>query len=808
MVEAVFEKNKNTAMVDRGLYQWDYGQTIAFVNAGLPSPVEVHFAVSGKDAVTMIGTTENGRTEAPIPDELLKIGLPIVAYAFVADAHSGATIRTAAIPVTKRPKPEDYDPPTPTEETLFREAIRQVQEKAEAAETAKRAAEDAQTKAAAAQKAAEDAKTKAETAKTTAENRAKEATEAATAAAQAKTAAETAQRAAEDAQTKAAAAQKAAEDAKTKAETAQRAAEDRAKEATEAATAAAQAKTAAETARRAAEEQARAAAGSATTATAQARAASKSADWAKDYAADAAGSAGAAQESAEAAERYYDAFVKSSETKVKIDALFRYPRTGKIYTVKIPRYASNQTIVCEKLDDNAGLVCEPSTDTAEGQDDYADIPLFRWYNCNYVREDNGHAVPTAIEGLDDSYTTEGNVDVGVIQMAPYIKWDDSNADYILLSITDSPRDGYTLWSTARYGEETYPYVIHSKYFSGYGPDGLLRSLPGIKPERGQSHNGLITNYAKKGAGYTGARMERNTWQIVMMLIKYAKKSAQAMFAGTTNYSWQYPAAVQRDTDGTFFPVTKAQAANILVGSYVSVGYGAISNGTLTTDRGYDNMSKYADEVKVLRIEAIDDNTSAVYLDVSKGFNTAKVALSDTITSDVYISSMHWHSGITDAVIGHRDGTPVSNTDGKRPYRVQGIEYAVGGYFVASDTAYEFVDSAGAKQLRACPDGVAHTNNETTIKANYKAVGTIPAGDFWVGDIGIDVETCTSWNATKGSGSPVGYGDYNYGGGTPAAGALRETLQGGGLGAGSSAGPACASAWNGIGSGWWSFLAAD
>ena len=766
MVEAVFEKNKNAAMVDKGLYQWDYGQTIAFVNAGLPSPVEVHFAVSGKDAVTMIGTTENGRTEAPIPDELLKIGLPIVAYAFVADAHSGATIRTAAIPVTKRPKPEDYDPPTPTEETLFRETIRQVQEKAEAAETA--------------QAAAEDAKTKAEAAKAAAETKAKEATVAATAAAQAQTSAETAQRAAEDAQTRAETAQRAAEDAKTKAETA----------------------------KTAAEEQARAAAGSATTATAQARAASKSADWAKDYAADAAGSAGAAKESAEAAERYYDAFVKSSETKVKIDALFRYPRTGKIYTVKIPRYVFNQAIVCEKLDDNAGLVCEPSTDTVEGRDDYADIPLFRWYNCNYVREDNGHAVPTAIEGLDDSYTTEGNVDVGVIQMAPYIKWDESNADYILLSITDSPRDGYTLWSTARYGEETYPYVIHSKYFSGYGPDGLLRSLPGIKPERGQSHNNLIANYAKKGTGYTGARMERNTWQIVMTLIKYAKKSAQVMFAGTTNYSWQYPAAVQRDADGTFFPVTKAQAANILVGSYVSVGYGAVSSGALTTDRGYDNMHKYADEVKVLRIEDIDDNTSAVYLDVSKGFNTAKVALSDTITSDVYISSMHWHSGITDAVTGHRDGTPVSNTDGKRPYRVQGIEYAVGGYFVASDTAHEFTDSAGAKQLRVCPDGVAHTNNEAIIKANYKAVGAIPAGDFWVGDIGIDVETCTGWNATKGSGNSVGYGDYNYGGGTPAAGALRETLQGGYLWGGSYAGPASAYAGGGLGGGWWGCLAAD
>ena len=493
---------------------------------------------------------------------------------------------------------------------------------------------------------------------------------------------------------------------------------------------------------------------------------------------------------------------------VRVDTLFRYSRTGKIYTVKIPKYAVNQAITCEKLDDNAGLICEPSTDTVEGRDDYADIPLFRWYNCNYLREANGHAYPTAIEGLDDTYTTEGNVDVGVIQMAPYVKWDASNNDYILLSITDSPKEGYTLWRTARYGDETFPYVVHSKYFSGTGPDGLPRSLPGLVPLRNQSHNGLITSYAKKGDGYTGALMERNTWQIVMTLIKYAKKSTQNIFYGCNNYSFQYKAAVERAYNETFFPVTKAQAANVIVGSRVSVGYGYIASGALSINRYYDNVHKYADEAKVLRIDPIDDNTSAVYLDVAAGFPTAKIALNDMITSDVYMSSMHWHSGVTDAVIGHRDGTPISNTDGKRPYRVQGVEYAVGGYFTASDVAFEFTDAAGAKRLRVCPDGVAHTSSEATIKAKYITVGDIPDGDYWIGDILIDPETCTSCPAAKGGGSSVGMGDYWYGGGTPAAGTLREVLQSGHLGYGLCAGPSCAGARNRLGNGNWNYLAAD
>lgn len=67
----------------------------------------------------------------------------------------------------------------------------------------------------------------------------------------------------------------------------------------------------------------------------------------------------------------------ASALDLAVDVLFKLPRTGKVYTVKIPRFATNPTVNCEKLDDNVGLVCEPSTDTIEGQDDYADIPLFK-----------------------------------------------------------------------------------------------------------------------------------------------------------------------------------------------------------------------------------------------------------------------------------------------------------------------------------------------------------------------------------------------------------------------------------------------
>lgn len=497
----------------------------------------------------------------------------------------------------------------------------------------------------------------------------------------------------------------------------------------------------------------------------------------------------------------------ASALDIAVDVLFKLPRTGKVYTVKMPRFASNPTVNCEKLDDNAGLVCEPSTDTVEGRDDYADIPLFKWYNCNYKRDASGHAYPTAIEHLSDDYRKTGTVDVGVIQMTPYVKWDASNPDYILWSITDSPRDGFTPWAAAKSGDTVYPYVVHSKFFSGVGEDGLLRSVYDLVPARSQSYYSLITDYAKKGAGYKGAGGEKAAWQILFNSIKYAVKSSQEKYAGCTGYNLQYPAAVQRSEKLTYFPVTVAQAKNLLVGSRVSVGYGSkSSDGTVNNDRSASTVHQYADEAKILKIEPIDDMTGAVYLDCD-AFDTMPVALSDTLNAHITLSTMHWHSGTTDAVIGHHDGSPGSNTDSKHPYRVQGIEYAVGGYEVLSDAVLAFDDSNG-KDVYVCPADVAHAKIDAEILANYKKVGSFPAGDFWIGDIGFDPETCVTWPATQGSGDKTGVGDRVYGGGNASKNALREYLQGGPLWNGSNAGASFVHCRGWLGGGNWDFLAAD
>lgn len=502
-----------------------------------------------------------------------------------------------------------------------------------------------------------------------------------------------------------------------------------------------------------------------------------------------------------------------------IENYYALRRTGKVYQTKLWKFATNPTSEGIKQLDNAGLVFEPSTDATEGQDDYLNgqNPLFEWCNVNYVRDADGTARPTAIEGTN-SYKTDGAVDVGTMQMSFWWKWDASNAEYDLITISDLPHPelGLEPWPECKKSDGTVvPWCIGSKYISGTASDGKLRSQPGLKPTRNQSHNNMITNYQSKGEGYWGAGAERNTFQIIFNLIKGATKSSQSLFAGCTNYNYQYEAAVQSADAHTYFPVTNAQANNLVVGSYVSVGYAGNNNGDENRDRGQVTVHAYADDVKILSIEDLDENNKAIYLDIPEesAFNTQPHVYTEDFSAPIILSTMHWWSGATDSVKGRHDGSPGSNTNGKYPYRVQGREYAVGAYIVASDTVMD-LQTDYTKRVLVAPKGVAHSSSDATIRSTYEHIGTIPAaaagnnGDWWVGDCGFDNDTGSWYPSAEGSGTSQGYGDRIYAGGASATSGMREYLQGGNLGYGTYAGSAFLHCWVGLGGGDWYCVACD
>ena len=613
-----------------------------------------------------------------------------------------------------------------------------------AASTANSAAETATTAARAANGAAETATTAASTANSAAQTATQEAEKATSAAGSANNAAS--------------AANSAAETASTNAETAKKATE----KATEAATKATEA---AETA---------------TTATGNANNAAQKATEQTT----------AAKAATEAAQAVADNVSGIIDEKI-LEAFFGSMRNGKVYQTELYLSVTNPTSDGTKTLANAGKVCEPSTDTVEGQDDYEGIGIFTWFNCNYVTNEYGRKVPTAVEGWGNGFKNDGSVDVGVIAMTPYWNVEEKDGKQIW-TLSDTPNDEYGLvgWETAKKEDGNFaPYVVHSKYVSGIGTDGLLRSFKNSKPERNQCYNNMITNYQKKGKGYWGGGKERNLYRILYQVIKYATKNEQTIFQGTTNYNFQYAAAVQRDTKETYFPVTNAQAANIIVGAYVSVGYGSVSGSNVNNDRGVGTIHKYADDVKVLRIEDLDESNKAVYLDVEEGFTTTPVAISDTVNAQITMSSMHWWSGSTDKVIGKHDGSLTSNTDGKHPYRVMGIEDAVGGYIVYADSVMVFKEDY-SKDVYIARRGTKHVTDEATIKSTYKLIGNIPANDgadFWIGDIGVDTETCAWFVKAVGSSDRQGWGDRCYAGGKSTSG-TREDLGRGYLGHGAYGGP--------------------
>lgn len=479
-----------------------------------------------------------------------------------------------------------------------------------------------------------------------------------------------------------------------------------------------------------------------------------------------------------------------------IETYYALRRTGKVYQTKLWKYAANPTSTGEKLLDNAGLVFEPSTDTAEGQDDYADIPLFQWVNCNYVRDDDGAARPIAIEGMDN-YKTSGAVDVGAMQMSFWWNWDATPEDHVLVTVSDTPHPelGLVPWPECVKADGTVlPWCIGSKYISGTASDGLLRSQPGLLPALFQSHNNMITNYQLKGPGYWGAGAVRNLWQILWIAIKGATKNSQSLFYGCANYNYQYVVAAAT-TGQTYVTLTEQQAENLIVGSCVCIGTGSGEGANL--DRGQPYMRDIVSLARISKIEGAN-----VFLDYD-AFDAPTGA---------YLSTMPWSSGTTDAVRGHHDGSATNNAGGKYPYRVQGREYAIGAYTVAADTvAYLLEDNS--RDVYVAPRGVPHSPTWATIQSTYTLVGNIPAyndgtaTDYYIGDINVDT-TLGAWNpSAESSSSAQGFSDRYFAGGDATL-TQREFLQGGLLWNGSVAGSSCLDLGGRLGGVGWSCAAGD
>lgn len=465
-------------------------------------------------------------------------------------------------------------------------------------------------------------------------------------------------------------------------------------------------------------------------------------------------------------------------------------RNGKIFRTRFYKFATNTTSDGVKMDDNENMVCVPSTDATEGRDDYADISPFRWYKCNYLRDSDGFARPTVLKG-QLGYAESGAVDVGIVHPTFWWTVDDQDTYYDIV-ISDTPNESLGLkpFSDAVRADGTVmPYFIQSAYMSGTASDGLLRSQPGLAPCYNQSYDTLITDYQKKGAGYWGAGISRNTFWLIMTAIKYGTKSTQSVMKGCTAFDGEYAAAV---AETGVKRVLLSSVGMIYAGCCVSLGAGG--------DRGNATCHNILNRVKVTSIEDV-----TVSGNVYKALNLDTDSTITTTTS-TKVKTMPCMAGETDAVIGSHDGSYLSNADGKHTLRICGQEYSNGQYVVAADTVISFSNASGNKDVYIYPRGTAHVKDAMTgaVKA-----GSIPtAGDYWIGDEQFLPEYGAAIPGAKGSGDSVGVGDFVWGGGTPSAGSLKAYLMTGYLGFGGHAGGGDVSCWDPLSAAIWARVSCD
>jgi hypothetical protein len=483
---------------------------------------------------------------------------------------------------------------------------------------------------------------------------------------------------------------------------------------------------------------------------------------------------------------------------------FALRRNGKVFTTKIYKWETSTSPVGVKMNANENMVAEPSVGRTEGRDDYAQYGLFHHFTCNFSVDENGFNHVDALEG-QIGFTKYGKVQVGEVTMSAWFGIEDTT-EAVLYHYSDSQTEltPYPMKESINPDGTISPFMIHAKYAAG-DIDGVPYSSKGLAPANGcqatqarnpVSYTGMITYMHKLGGHYCGTTSWDLFYRQLMMIIKYATTHSQSIMAGCTSYSNQNQNLVE-ETGVMRVVLTKAQAAGYVIGSYVSIGdVGSNTN----RDRYFSYIHNKAYSVKVTKIEDVDDSNAAVYVDAPEAFDT-------TLTT--WITTMPWHSGATDEVAGS-DGSPNSNTNGKDPYKIQGIETCIGAYEVLGNVVMDIVTGADgnpARDVYVCEDASTLSSNIATVRANYKKaiaqVAYTAASWKYITEETTDPNLGIMIPTKVGGGSTTGFADGLY---TDAGtSGQREWLALGGLSNGAIAGLWSLTADNGWSGTYWSIV---
>ncbi len=470
---------------------------------------------------------------------------------------------------------------------------------------------------------------------------------------------------------------------------------------------------------------------------------------------------------------------------------------GQVYGVRIPKYSYSTVTTAIKTGANAWKVLEASTDESSGRNDYAGIGLFLCPRVHGgVDKDDMMPFVTSMEGYDSRFDAEAN-DTYIARPVYYKKVTDEG-NYILKEYSMSPREGFKACRGAYTPDgELRPFILTACYMDS---DGAFSSKSGEVP--GANYNATVANKVEHCSDndFSWSKARASTdgltyfdygdleWLMDYMELMLGVKAPRSVAVGCTSYNYTYVVA-QAETGVKRVILTDAQAANIEIGSSLSIGDGT------QTDRYQAAMHSIAKSAKVLSKTALGSGKTAINLELAADIDVPATAAAVT---------MPWRNGSCDGVLGTFGApTEAGLTNGKFPFKFQNTEWIQGLYIVLHNmTSYNSVVNNEQKhEWYIAPDVSDCTaNNQSTGWTKLAQVTVATSQNAW-----NYIEDYTSEKGARvpqnvGGTSTTGFMTAWHPGATSSA--ARETLVGGDLNVGAPAGVGCVPSHRGLGSTYW------
>lgn len=488
--------------------------------------------------------------------------------------------------------------------------------------------------------------------------------------------------------------------------------------------------------------------------------------------------------------------------------LLNLHKDGKKYGVHFDNYDVTPSSNGTRLFDAVGMTAAPSTNAVRAVNDFDGKGCFAYLEVNGSVDENGDFQVQYIKDIDNEFSRT-KYDTWCLYLTQYVyRKFDSNGEDTVISDTRHSAEWLPEGGAIRPDGTIRPFVAIAKYMSGDNADGVASSISGVSPKN-YSFQSSLTKFRAKGTQYCAETSQDSERMTRLMEIAFATRHSQSVMAGC-NWWWTQATATVQENNAERIIISKSAAKEFVVGGTVSIGNAnsLTSEGKANNDRGLSGLHAKANKVKITKIEDYDSNNAAVYVDNGgQKFSTAPTSVSG-VTCETIISTMPWNTGGCDEVLGSC-GSPVSNTSGKEPYILFGVEMSSGFWEPKGNTVMKIENHVMRPYI--CYDCTKMTTAGATTD-DWIALGyAIPdnKGSWkYISKLGYSADDPeVRYPVEVAATSSTGYADGLYTENLETTGdSQREVLGSGSLSLGTFDGRRCASLYIGLSSSYWHFAA--